>query len=676
LADSAPRAGILSQYDGPTNRGSEDVCVIGVDIQPGHSPSSAQAAKYSVVVLRNNEVKQELRDATLGKIIRIAWECRKAIVAVDNIYELAPDKKSLLKLFEMLPESTEIVQVTAGVEGFRSLEEIKRSLGLDDLNTSDPLSSARIIAYAASRGVGLKIGRRVTKTKIVVTRGRSVSHGGMSLNRYLRSIRAGILSVTKDIKKVLDEKGLDYDLYIRRSKGGLERSVFIVYAPRDELYGLVRPIKSKGVKVVIKPLADVFVGEEDKETPIRPVIVGIDPGMTTGLAIIDLDGRVLHASSYRGIDRSAIVNIISEYGIPVVVTSDVNSPPDLVEKIAAQTGSVLISPPRDLEASEKQRLLEKAVSLNKDLELKDSHVKDAVAAAYKALNMISDKLLVVRRYARHYRFKNSLPYILRDILKGRPVNEVIEKYIEIELKKSSAPAKPVALIERQGAQEPSDTLALKQRLVELEALVKSLENKLAEKEEALRDLELELKLLRSKKWDEECERRIYMLTNEIGELRKSVEDKERKINELAETLNRLSKALKEVSEGNLLVVPRFRKLPDALKVTPPQPVVFVDEVGVLDEETLKYLKSNKIVVLTRKKGISYTPAAIIEYNPVVEFNDVVIVEKRVINEGQKLWSDIEKQEREDELNRVLKLIEEYQAERMKKLGVKRFDRSI
>ncbi|MCI4461824.1 MAG: DUF460 domain-containing protein [Thermogladius sp.] len=660
-----------------SGRDLKDVCIIGVDIQPGSSPSSASEAKYSVVVLRNNAIGQEFRDATIGKIVRLAWECGWAIIAVDNVYELAPDKKTLIKLFEMLPESTEIIQVTAGEGGFRDLDELKRILGLDRENTSDPLSSARIIAYAASKGIGLRIKRRVVKTKIIVTRGRSVSHGGMSFNRYMRSIRAGILSVTKDIKKILDENKIDYDLYMRKSKGGLERSVFIVYATREELYGLVKPVKSKGVKVVVKPVSDILMGNEVKEGSSRPIIVGIDPGMTTGIALVDLDGRVIHASSYRSVDRSIILSIISQHGIPVAVATDVSQAPELVEKIAAQTGALLVTPPRDLDSSEKQRLVEKALSLNKGLYLKDSHVKDALASAFKALNMFSDKILEINKFVRQYNLREKLPFIVRDVLSGRPVNEVVEKYINLEIGGAKTSGPVVGDRSSRRIHDSGEVQSLRQRVVELEATIQSLQKQLADKDEQIKNLELELRLLRNLKWSEECERKTYVLTNELNELRRSLEERDKRIEDLLNKINNLALAFKGVADGSLLAIPRLKKPSDILEVPPSRArIVFVDEVPELDDKVAGYLKTNKTIVLTRRKPLTEQPVVILEYQPVAEFEEFVVVEKKILEEGERMWAELEKKEREEEYIRVVKMIEEYQAQRMKKLGVTSFDRSI
>ena len=46
----------------------------------------------------------------------------------------------------------------------------------------------------------------------------------------------------------------------------------------------------------------------------RRIILGIDPGITTGLAALDLDGNILFAKSEREISLNRIVDEVARYG--------------------------------------------------------------------------------------------------------------------------------------------------------------------------------------------------------------------------------------------------------------------------------------------------------------------------------------------------------------------------
>ncbi|WP_440059837.1 DUF460 domain-containing protein [Thermogladius sp. 4427co] len=654
---------------------SRDLCIIGVDILPGYSPGGA-SARYAVVVLKDGDILQEIREASLGRIIRIVWECGKAVIAVDNVFELVPDKKGLAKLLELLPDSAELVQVTADATGFKSLEEIARSIDPTYSGKLDPLKSAYIIALAASRGIGLKIGKSFPKTKIIITRGRSISRGGMSLNRFLRSVRAGILHVTKEIRKVLDEHNIDYDLYVRKSEGGLERSLFIVYAPREELYGLIKPIKTKGVRVVIKPVPEPTLFSEQATRSNRPVIVGIDPGMTTGVAVIDIDGRVLYAFSQKDADRSTIISIVTQYGSPIAISTDVSNIPDLVEKIASQLGVPVIAPPRDLDSDEKQKILERVVERNKDLILKDSHVKDAVASAWKALNTIQDKIAEVKKYAKYVGVKENMPYIIREVLKGRPVAEVVESFIDKRIREIGIGEGSRKHVEMKPGEHAETGRELKQRIIELEAKIRLLEQEITRRDELIKNLELELKTSKFASRVEEYERRIYLLETEIESLRKSVEDRDKKIEELQSEIARLLGVIRDLYAGKLVVIPRLRKFEELVSAGSDIRYVFVDEVNPSDSRIVEFMRSKKIIVVAGKVVGKAGKMPIIEYTPILRFDDFVVVEKSILDKGMELRTEWEKELEEDEYSRIVKLIEEYQAERMKKLGVKEFNRLI
>lgn len=109
----------------------------------------------------------------------------------------------------------------------------------------------------------------------------------------------------------------------------------------------------------------------------QPIIVGLDPGITVGLAILDLKGNILSLTSRRDMQRSDVIKEIDEYGRPIIIACDVKPAPDSVEKIASTFGSKLFSPEDDLSVNEK-------VELTKGIKLKDDHQQDALASAIKA----------------------------------------------------------------------------------------------------------------------------------------------------------------------------------------------------------------------------------------------------------------------------------------------------
>ena len=56
---------------------------------------------------------------------------------------------------------------------------------------------------------------------------------------------------------------------------------------------------------------------------MRSLIVGIDPGISTGVAILDLHGRLIHLSSRRDENKTKLARDILDHGSPMLVAMDV-----------------------------------------------------------------------------------------------------------------------------------------------------------------------------------------------------------------------------------------------------------------------------------------------------------------------------------------------------------------
>lgn len=63
----------------------------------------------------------------------------------------------------------------------------------------------------------------------------------------------------------------------------------------------------------------------------NPIIVGFDPGLTVGLAILDLNGNLLFLDSFKEISKSEIITKIMELGRAILIATDVENPPKAVK---------------------------------------------------------------------------------------------------------------------------------------------------------------------------------------------------------------------------------------------------------------------------------------------------------------------------------------------------------
>ncbi len=107
----------------------------------------------------------------------------------------------------------------------------------------------------------------------------------------------------------------------------------------------------------------------------RPLIVGIDPGNTSGIAAIDFDGETVLVESRIEFPSSEIIKKLIEEGRPVVVSCDKSRMPSSVDKIATSLGAEKFVPEEDLSRQRKREL---------SSEGENSHEKDAYASAVHA----------------------------------------------------------------------------------------------------------------------------------------------------------------------------------------------------------------------------------------------------------------------------------------------------
>ncbi len=116
----------------------------------------------------------------------------------------------------------------------------------------------------------------------------------------------------------------------------------------------------------------------------RGLIVGIDPGVTTAVVMIGLDGKLVEARSKKFFSFNEIISCISATGEPVIVSSDVNPPPKLVQRVASAFGARLHHPPQIVAASKKLLI---GKSLSQKL---NDHERDAYAAAVIAFERFKE----------------------------------------------------------------------------------------------------------------------------------------------------------------------------------------------------------------------------------------------------------------------------------------------
>lgn len=106
------------------------------------------------------------------------------------------------------------------------------------------------------------------------------------------------------------------------------------------------------------------------------VIVGVDPGMTTGIAVISLSGDLIGLTSRKDFRLGEIIEFIASLGKPVIISTDRKDAPELAGKIASSFSAALCSPPEDMKEEDK-------AAMTKGM-YRDSHERDSLASAIYA----------------------------------------------------------------------------------------------------------------------------------------------------------------------------------------------------------------------------------------------------------------------------------------------------
>ncbi|MEM1705423.1 MAG: DUF460 domain-containing protein [Thermosphaera sp.] len=627
---------------------------------------SSREAKYSVVIIRDGELIASYEDVPLYKLLRLVIEYHVDVIAVDNVFELVSSLDELDKLVELIPYNCRIVQVTRQGSEFTSVREISKELFKERVKLT-PLNTAYLNAIAALKGYGSEIQVFTDKTRIVITKGRSVSQGGMSQERYKRSINAGILQATKEIKKILDDNNFEYDMMVKKTRGGLEKSVFIVYAPRERLHGLVKPIRYKNVKIIVKPFKQSH--RVLSNTSTKPLIMGIDPGMTIGVALVDLDGNPVFAKSWRTVDRYEIVSTVSSYGKILIVATDVSNPPELVRKIASLLGAIIYSPDHDISITEKNEVIHE-VRTTHGFEIEDSHTRDALAAALKAYGHYKNAILEVKSKIKHIDGVD-VYQVISEIIKGRTLSDVLEEIYKKRMQKS-----PSTIIHDEktfAKQEAVEKPIYKERIRVLEAMVNKLSKELEEKEDLLRILEVEIRLLKNRKtFDEEYERKISVLEENIAYLKRKLEESRVRINDLEEERKRLMEIILKIGEGEYILIPKINESGksvlsevDREKIRKTK-CVYTPSIEHLSPELVELIKTIKgYIVTSGDSTVDYKTirVPIINAQVILDLGEHVVVNKDVEKQSSMIWKDIDQLNYLETRAKIRRLIEEYQKSR-------------
>ena len=497
--------------------------VFGIDIVKGSVRSRSRRPQYALVTMEDGEITGETTVSGF-RLERLLHAAEPEILAVDSIQEIAADTHELFAFLQSLPPATRLVQVTGG-EKKESLGKVAARFNLK-FNRFDPFDEARTIARVASLGWGAEVIAFENSCDLIVSRRRSVGKGGWSQNRYVRKVHGAVQQRGREIESALKEAGLRFTKKEQPAYGGASRVQFHICAPRDMVP--VRTERGPDVQVRIAGRRLDRIRYRPLHGRPRHLIVGIDPGTTTGIAALDLDGNVVVLTSARQMSMSDVIEELYRAGKPLVIASDVAQMPYSVEKIRRSFSAVPYTPRQDRKEEEK-------VEATAPFGPANDHERDALFAALEA-----------------YRFyKNKFANIAKRVPPGIDLDEVragVVRGMSIEqvLGELSRPA-PSAVSEEPppvGAPAPTPQ---DERLLQLDGTVKKLRTYIEELKSEIETKDttigaLESRLARERTGrDRELRRdgEVAKREAQIASLKKRLRKEEKRARGLAKRVERL-----------------------------------------------------------------------------------------------------------------------------------------
>lgn len=423
--------------------------IVGIDILPGQSPLSKSPPKYAFVLLKNSNFVEIQDKVSLAKLLKLVNRLKPDIIATDNIFEVLPSKRKLTSFLSKLPPRTNLVQVTGSpTHGMRPLNVIAAKYGISISGKVAPLDAAKTVARLAAKNVGYVVSAFENETQITVSRARSLGSGGWSQARWRRRLHALVLAATKEIKEKLENEKLDFDFMKRESDFGLDQSRFIVHARKERILRVIKAQKGPDIHIRVSPIKrenlEFFPLSVQEAPPIlrKNLIVGVDPGTTTGIAMLDFDGNMLTLKSTKIFSRSKIIRMITQCGTATVIATDVVPPPDFVQKLANVLKARLYLPSRVLSVAEKQEIVQQYAK-EKSIKVANSHQRDALASALKALSHFKNMFEKIRTQIRETGVNLSFDEVGAKVIRQNlPIKTVIAQMISKIDKQEPPPIVP------------------------------------------------------------------------------------------------------------------------------------------------------------------------------------------------------------------------------------------
>ena len=284
----------------------------------------------------------------------------------------------------------------------------------------------------------------------------------------------------------------------------------------------------------------------------RYTIVGIDPGTTLGLAMLDLEGKPIEVFSSKNYSIADAIRRIISRGTPLIVASDVTPTPSMVKKISKVFSSHIHELSESLTTEEKI-----ALTKGEGYEYRNVHERDALAACIHAFKRYKRKFAQVRKKTPP---DVDVEEVKALVVKGLSISAAIKSLVHSGTEEGHDACGDGGGDEDERRVD-SDILqlrrAIKAKEREIEAMKEynaALKSELDAKEHEIQDLRARMDTIRSMSRREIEEREeIRRRDREINRLRREIRAKEAENEELRKIIEEL-KWGKEIKNGKRIKV--------------------------------------------------------------------------------------------------------------------------
>jgi len=375
------------------------------------------------------------------------------------------------------------------------------------------------------------------------------------------------------------------------------------------------------------------------------LIAGLDPGITTAAAFLDIGGNLIYVKSSKQFDLNSIIAETLDIGKVILVGTDKHKIPNLVESYATKLGARAVSPEEDLGVEEKR-------AMTRGLSFKDEHQADALASAlfaYKSVKPLLDRIDNFAEKNRKHEIKNKIKdIVVTKRISIRSAASLIEKNQE----EDKAIERVIA--ERKFREE--DFLKLYDRLKRRENEVRLLRNYSS-------SLRNRLASLQAKKSKEKNNARIYdFRENRARSLEGIVRVKSHEIEKLKSVIRKLNSVLSGISDfyvlkklGSLGAL-EFKSKSKILNIKK-NDVLLVDDPNIASSEVVDLLRDN-VFIIAHKRPVSRKIESELPF---------IFVDARNLRiDEDKYFGFVDKNQFESEKNKMgwaRKMIENYKREK-------------